>query len=220
MGSSIVPQTVTAQAALMAGNWTLFVVVGAVVALAIWGLLAFAVVRWRRKGGTGATAELPAQFRNNIALEIGWTVVPLVLVCVLFVYTYRAEAGVEALAPNPDVTVAINGFRWGWSFGYRNGPTVQGSFANPPQLVLPRDATTRIILTSSDVDHAFWVPAFLFKRDAIPGHVTAFDLRPQKDGTYIGHCAEFCGYAHALMGFSVKVVAPAEYARWLKRGPA
>ncbi len=201
----------------MASNWMLFLSVGAVVALIIWGLTAFALVRWRRK--PGVASALTSQHRSNVALEITWTLVPLVLVCVLFIYTYRAEAGVEALVADPDVTVAVNAYRWGWRFGYRDGPTVEGSFRNPPQLVLPRDETTRIILTSSDVNHAFWVPAFLFKRDAIPGRVTAFDLRPQKDGTYVGHCAEFCGYAHALMGFSVKVVPPAEYARWLKSRP-
>ena len=71
----------------------------------------------------------------------------------------------------------------------------------------PRDQTTRIVLTSSDVNHAFWIPAFLFKRDAIPGRVTSFDLRPEQSGTYAGSCAEFCGYAHALMGFSVSAAA-------------
>jgi cytochrome c oxidase subunit 2 len=218
MGRSWWPQPVTTQASLMASNWVLFLCAGAVVALIIWGLLAFALLRWRRK--RGAPTTLPAQLRTNIALEITWTLVPLVLVCILFVYTYRAEAGVEALVADPDVTVAVNAYRWGWSFGYRGGPTVQGSFTNAPQLVLPRNETTRIILTSSDVNHAFWVPAFLFKRDAIPGRVTAFDLRPEKDGTYVGHCAEFCGYAHALMGFSVKVVPPADYARWLRSGPS
>jgi len=212
------PETATTQASLMASNWMLFVYVGGAVALIVWGLILFALLRWRRQGGD--TTRLPPQFRNNLVLEIAWTVVPLVLVCILFVYTYRAEAGVEALAPDPDVTVAVNGYRWGWTFAYHAGPTIQGSFTNPPQLVLPRDETTRIVLTSSDVNHAFWIPAFLFKRDAIPGRVTAFDLRPQQTGTYVGQCAEFCGYAHALMGFRVKVVAPEEYARWLKGGPS
>jgi len=218
MGWSAWPAPVTAQASLMASNWMLFLAVGGVVAVLVWGLILFALLRWRRR--TRDAAVLPPQFRNNLPLEIAWTAVPLVLVCILFVYTYRAEAGVEALVSDPDVTVAVNAYRWGWTFGYRGGPTIQGSFANPPQLVLPRDRTTRIVLTSSDVNHAFWVPAFLFKRDAIPGRVTAFDLRPQTDGTYVGHCAEFCGYSHALMGFSVRVVAPADYARWLKGRPA
>lgn len=212
------PETATAQASLMASNWVLFVAVGAFVALVVWGLILFAVLRWRRQPGDAGT--LPPQFRQNNALEIGWTLVPLVLVTLLFVHTYRAEAGVDALVPEPDVTVSVNGYRWGWTFAYRGGPRIDGSFAAAPELVLPRDETARIVLTSSDVDHAFWVPAFLFKRDAIPGHPTAFDVRPRREGTYAGHCAEFCGYAHALMGFRVRVVSPADYARWLKGAPA
>jgi cytochrome c oxidase subunit 2 len=210
------PVAATAQASLMASNWMLFLYVGTAVALVVAGLILFALTRWRRREGQ----MLPPQFRNNNWLEIGWTLVPLALVVVLFVYTYRAEAGVEALVPHPDVTVFVNGYRWGWTFRYRPGPTVNGSFSNPPQLVLPRDQTARIVLTSSDVNHAFWVPGFLFKRDAIPGVLNEFDLRPQREGTFAGHCAEFCGYAHALMGFSVKVVPPADYARWIKGGPS
>jgi cytochrome c oxidase subunit 2 len=212
------PQTATTQGSLMVSNWMLFACVGTAVAVLVWGLILFAALRWRRRADDGS--RLPPQFRSNNVLEIGWTIVPLVLVGILFVHTYGAEAGVDALTPNPDVTVTINGYRWGWTFAYRAGPTVDGSFSNPPQLVLPRDETTRIVLTSSDVNHAFWIPAFLFKRDAIPGLVNRFDLRPVRDGTYTGHCAEFCGYAHALMGFSVKVVSPADYARWVKGGPS
>jgi len=206
--------TATAQASLLAANWMLFAYVGSAVALLVWGLILFAALRWRRRDAS--PGPFPPQFRNNFALEIAWTVAPLALVCVLFFYTYRAEAGVEALVPDPAVTVAVNGYRWGWTFSYHGGPTVHGSFANLPELVLPRGETTRIVLTSSDVNHSFWIPAFLFKRDAIPGRVTAFDLDPTTTGSYVGHCAEFCGYDHALMGFRVKVVAPADFGRWLK----
>jgi cytochrome c oxidase subunit 2 len=212
------PPTLTTQAALMQANWVLFLIVGGAVAVVVWGLILFAIVRWRRPAGSDPGA-LPPQFRSNNVLEIGWTIVPLVIVGALFVHTYRAEAGVDALVARPDVTVNVNAYRWGWTFAYVAGPTVGGSFANPPQLVLPRDETTRIVLTSSDVNHAFWVPAFLFKRDAIPGLVNRFDLHPLHDGTYAGHCAEFCGYAHALMGFRVKVVSPDDYRQWLKGHP-
>jgi cytochrome c oxidase subunit 2 len=216
MERSLPLATATAQASLLASNWLLFAYAGLAVALLVWGLILFAALRWRRRG---SATGLPPQFRNNAGLEIAWTLVPLALVGVLFVYTYRAEAGVEALSADPAVTVDVNGYRWGWTFAYRNGPTVNGSFANPPQLVLPRGETTRIVLTSSDVNHSFWVPAFLFKRDAIPGRTTAFDLEPTATGSYAGHCAAFCGYDHALMGFRVKVVEPGAFGRWL-RNPA
>jgi cytochrome c oxidase subunit 2 len=210
------PAAATTQSSVLASDWVLFTLVGLAVALVVWGLILFALVRWRRRPRDGGDA-FPPQFRNNDALEIAWTVVPLILVIGLFVYTYRAEANVEALAPKPDVTIAVNGYRWGWTFAYDGGPSVNGAAQNPPEMVIPLGETTRIVLTSSDVAHAFWVPDFLFKRDAIPGRTSSFDLRPSKTGTFLGRCAEFCGLDHALMNFRVRVVPPDEYARW-RRG--
>ena len=211
---------------MLASDWVLFALVGLAVAVLVWGLILFAIVRWSRQSRRRSELveecaaigdDYPPQFRNNNALEIAWTVVPLILVVGLFVYTYRAEANVEALTPKPDVTVGVNGYRWGWTFSYDGGPTISGAAQKPPEMVIPLDRTTRITLTSSDVNHAFWVPDFLFKRDAIPGRTTSFDLRPSKPGTFLGRCAEFCGLDHALMNFSVRVVPPDEYARW-RRG--
>jgi cytochrome c oxidase subunit 2 len=210
------PAAATSQSSVLASDWLLFTLVGLAVALLVWGLILFAIVRWRRSPRAGDDAY-PPQFRDNNALEIAWTVVPLILVIGLFAYTYRAEANVEALAPKPDVTVAVNAYRWGWTFTYDGGPAISGAARKPPEMVIPLGETTRIVLTSSDVNHAFWVPDFLFKRDAIPGRTSSFDLRPSKLGTFLGHCAEFCGLDHALMNFSVRVVPPDEYARW-RRG--
>jgi cytochrome c oxidase subunit 2 len=83
--------------------------------------------------------------------------------------------------------------------------------------VLPVNRTTRIELTSSDVTHSFWVPDFLFKRDAIPGQMTAFDLEPNRLGSFPGRCAQFCGFDHAYMTFRVRVVSVADFAVWLRR---
>jgi cytochrome c oxidase subunit 2 len=202
----------TTQSSVMVGNWQLYLVVGSVVAASVWGLILFAVVRYRRRGD----AE-PVQFANNYPLEIAWTLVPLGLVCWLFVYTYSAEASVETVAGTPAVSVHVNAYRWGWSFAYDGGPTVGGAAhgpildsakAPPPELVLPANETARLTLTSSDVNHSFWVPAFWFKRDAIPGQVTTFDVKPDQLGTFEGRCAAFCGLNHALMTFDVKVVSP------------
>ncbi|HTV73482.1 MAG TPA: cytochrome c oxidase subunit II [Candidatus Acidoferrales bacterium] len=212
----------TTQASVLASDWFVFAVAGLAVAVLVWGLILFAVARWRRRDSDAA----PPQFRNNYPLEITWTLIPLALVCGLFVYTYGAEARVEALSPHPDVTVTVTGYRWGWLFQYAGGPTIGGAAGAPvlggateppPQMVLPLGEITRIEITSVDVNHAFWVPAFLFKRDAIPGQTTAFDLQPEKLGTYLGRCAEFCGLDHALMTFTVRVVTPDEFQRW-RRG--
>lgn len=210
------PETATTQASVLASDWALFTYAGLAVAVLVWGLILFALLRWRRRAG--AESGPPPQFRGNNPLEIAWTVAPLVLVCALFVYAYRAEATVEALPPNPDATVDVAAYRWGWTFAYAGGPTVDGAAAAPPQLVLPLGRTTRIRLTSRDVTHSFWVPDFLFKKDAVPGQINTFDLRPDRSGTFIGRCAQFCGLNHALMSFSVRVVPPADYARWTRGG--
>jgi cytochrome c oxidase subunit II len=218
------PSPATAQASELASNWVLFTAVGLAVAVLVWGLIIFAALRWRRRDD-----ELPPQFNNNAPLEIAWTIVPLALVCLLFVYTYRAEADVEALSSDPAVTLHVNAHRWGWSFAYVGGPVVEGATdapvlgspaGKPPELELPAGETTRIELTSSDVTHSFWVPAFLFKRDAIPGQTTAFDLRPDRLGVFAGRCAQFCGLDHALMTFSVRVVPAAEFERWRRQAAA
>lgn len=218
------PAMASSQSTAIVGNWQLYTTVGVIVAILVWGLIVYSLVRFRKRGD----AE-PAQFANNFPLEIAWTLVPLVLVCWLFIYTYRAEASVEAVSATPAVTVHVNGFRWGWTFAYDGGPIVGGATRSPilasavaprPQLVLPIGETTRLTLTSSDVNHSFWVPDFWFKRDAIPGQSTTFDVRPTKEGTFIGRCAAFCGLDHALMTFEVRVVSPQDFARWraLARG--
>lgn len=213
------PTLGTDQAWAMASNWTLFLYVGAGVFVIVFGLIVFSLVRYRRRPGD---AE-PAQFENNFPLEILWTLVPLAIVGVLFIATYRAEARVDAVIAHPAVIVDVDAYRWGWRFAYRDGPTVGGASAGPaslgtphapPELVLPVDETTRIELSSSDVDHGFWIPDFLFKRDAIPGQTTAFDLRPHATGTFLGRCSAFCGLEHAEMYFRVRVVTARAFAAW------
>ncbi|GAC1588807.1 MAG: hypothetical protein NVS3B28_14470 [Candidatus Velthaea sp.] len=196
----------------MASDWLVFTIAGLVVFGLVSGLIVFALIRWRRRAGDDRS--LPPQFRANNALEITWTVIPLVMVGALFVHTYYAEANVQAMSPRPDVTIAVDAYRWGWTFAYAGGPTINGSAGTSPQLVLPAGETTKIALTSRDVAHSFWIPDFLFKKDAIPGQINTFDLKPDRLGTFIGRCAQFCGLDHALMSFSVRVVSPADYTRW------
>ncbi|MBD5656467.1 MAG: cytochrome c oxidase subunit II, partial [Candidatus Eremiobacteraeota bacterium] len=83
--------------------------------------------------------------------------------------------------------------------------------------VLPLGEVTRVALSAADVAHGFWSPDFLFKRDAIPGQTTAFDLLPDRLGTYRGRCSAFCGLQHERMLFDVRVVTPSEFDAWRKR---
>jgi cytochrome c oxidase subunit 2 len=177
-------------------------------------LIAWCIVAYRRRDPNVVQA---AAFHENKMLEMVWTVIPILIVIGLFVKTYISEAKVEAVSTSPAEIVDVAAYRWSWRFSYpRYGIAVNGTLAAPPTLVLPVDETTRINLTSSDVIHEFWVPAFLFKRDAVPGRPTAFDVHPTRIGTYRGECSEYCGTYHALMAFTTRVVSADEYKRWLE----
>jgi cytochrome c oxidase subunit 2 len=205
------PAVSSTQASALAQDWLIFTCAALGLAALVWALIIVAAIRFRR---TDRNPEARSQRANNTTLEIVWTIVPLLIVTALFTYTYHIEAGVEALAADAPVAVTVNGFRWGWTFAYAGGPTITGTSLHPPQMVLPAGETVAISVTSSDVIHSFWIPDMLFKRDAIPGRTTTFDLTPTTPGTYLGRCGEFCGLNHALMMFTVRVVAPVEYQRW------
>ena len=209
----VVSSAPTAQAVELGGVWHVFIVAGFVVYGVVAGLILWCVVAYRRRPDHGRQG---AQFTQNVPLEIAWTVVPILVVCGLFGVTWLAESHVDAVVMHPANVVNVTAFRWSWRFVYAGRHVaVGGTSLAPPELVLPAGRTTQINLTSSDVAHAFWVPAFLFKRDAIPGMVNRFDLTLTAPGDYPARCAEYCGLQHAHMTFLVRVVTPAEFDRWL-----
>lgn len=204
----------TAQGSVLLGDWTIFLYTAIAVYAVVVVLILIPAIVWRRRGET-----LPAQFGGNSPLEIGYTIAPLLIVAALFYVTLTREWRVEAESPKPYTTVLVTGFRWSWRFEYPStGLTITGTPQSPPELALPLRETTQIDLTSSDVNHAFWVPQFLFKRDAIAGFRNSFDLTPTRAGVYRGVCAEFCGLAHAGMTFTVRVLPRREFDVWLARG--
>ena len=157
--------------------------------------------------------EVPLQTRYNLPIEILYTIVPLIIVAVLFGYTARDEANITKLAPVTPNTVNVVAFQWSWTFNYVDQGTFDvGTPNDQPTLWLPVNEKTRFELTSPDVIHSFWVPSFLFKMDVIPGRTNQFDLTPDKLGTFKGKCAELCGVDHSRMLFNVQVVTPAQYA--------
>jgi cytochrome c oxidase subunit 2 len=177
------------------------------------GLILWATIRYRRRPGDD---DLPPQFREHLGLEIAYTLIPILIVVGLFVLTYRTETTVEDLVAAPAATVRVEAFNWSWRFTYEDsGATVFGTPDDPPEAVLPVGRPVRFLLTSPDVIHSFFVPDFLFKRDAIPGRTTMFDLTIDRPGTYQGRCAEFCGLDHWRMRFTIRAVPPAEFEAWL-----
>jgi cytochrome c oxidase subunit 2 len=190
-------------------------VVGAIV----WGLILYVVIRYRKRRDTPDEA-VPSQRAYVVPLELFYSVVPLIIVAVLFGFTVVKERKIQALSGHPDLTVAVTAFQWGWRFAYPDGGPVVVSEPDraPPELVMPDGQTTEIDLTATDVVHAFFVPAFLFQRNAQPGQLTRFDLTPTTLGTFDGHCATFCGIGHDDMLFTVRVVSPADFQTWLHSG--
>lgn len=177
----------------------------------VWALILFAVFRYRRRGD-----DLPVQTHANIPLEILYTVTPLVIVAVLFVFNIRTQDRVDHLSGDPTLTVEVTAFQWQWRFHYEEaGIDVVGAGGDDPVLVLPARTTVRLILRSTDVQHSFYVPEFLFKRDTVPGIRNEVDLEVVKEGRYDGRCAEFCGLLHDSMGFVVEAVSRPEFDRWL-----
>ena len=196
------------------------------VGVVVWGLIAYVIVRYRyrdrdrhRHRPSGGEEHEPSQRAANVPLEVVYTAIPLVIVGVLFALTTTAQRRIDAVSSHPDVTVDATAFQWGWRFSYPTaGVATVSSGHVPPDLVLPLGETTQVNLTATDVVHAFYVPAFLFQRAAVPGSPTTFDLTPTRLGTFPGHCSTFCGIGHATMLFTVRVVTPEQFRQWLAGG--
>lgn len=201
---------VTEQGGHFRDLWSIFLPIAIAVVTLIWGLVLWSVIRYRRRNDT-----VPDQRQYRIALEVVYTVLPLVIVAALFVLSVGAERRITHVSTHPDERVTVIGFQWGWTFTYpEHGFSVSGTADKPPLLVLPSNRTTQLDLRADDVIHSFWVPRFLTKRDLIPGIENAIDIDPTQVGHWVGHCAEFCGLDHWRMNFEVQIVTPEEFARW------
>jgi cytochrome c oxidase subunit II len=210
-GAGCAPTSVTEQGRAIYATYNLFLYIAAVVFVVVAGLLVWSMIRYRRRGD-----ELPRQIHGNNRLELIWTLIPLLLVIFLFVVTMQGQNKALEKSTRPALAVDVTAFQWSWRFAYE-GQNVQvvGSPGNVPELVVPVGQPVRIRLSSADVVHSFYVPRTLFKRQAIPGRTSEFDLTFDKVGTYQGHCVQFCGLAHADMLFKVRVVSPGEFQSWL-----
>lgn len=199
------------------GDWYIFIGAALFVAVFVYGLILYALAKWRKRRDDDGS--LPPQFHSNPPIEITGVVIPIIMVIGLFYITYVREGVVDFIKPNPYAVVDVMAYRWAWQFRYPgHDVTVNGTPQDPPVLVMPEGKLTQINLYSADVVHSFWVPSFLFKRDATPGYAMHFDITPNKTGNFRGECSEYCGLDHALMIFTVKVVPPAQYEQWLASG--
>ena len=205
-------RNVTNQAPRILSLWQGAWIAALAVGLLTWGLILWPAIAHRRKrNATG----LPPQTRYNLPIEVFYTAVPIIMIAVFFFFTARDEDRIMRISDHPDHQIRVTGLQWSWQFTYLSdgGPlaTVTGTPGDPPTLVLPKGQSVQFRLHSNDVIHSFWVPAFLFKMDVIPGRHNTFEITPTKLGQFDGRCAELCGQDHARMLFNVRVVSPQEY---------
>jgi cytochrome c oxidase subunit 2 len=214
------PHGVTAQNHWMRELWHYSFWFALPVALVVIIPLAWIILRYRARPDGART---PAQFQYHIPIEAAYTIIPLIIVAVIFGFAYNAENKVNAVSKAPAVKIEIQGFQWGWRFIYPNGHQEVGTVSNAldinsesnlPILYMPANETVQLHLVSDDVVHTFYVKEFLFNRDLIPGINNNVDLNVNRTGTFYGQCNNICGQYHAYMKFLVKVLSPGDYDSW------
>jgi cytochrome c oxidase subunit 2 len=189
---------------------------------------------WKHRKSQGAVA---ANFHENTTVEVIWTIIPFFIIIIMALPATRTVVAMKDTT-NADLTIKVTGYQWKWGYDYIRGEGEGISFlselATPrgqidgsepkgsnylldvtQPLVVPVDKKVRVITTANDVIHAWWIPAFGVKQDAIPGFARDTWFRAEKTGTYYGQCAELCGKDHAFMPIAVKVVTAQEYADWV-----
>jgi cytochrome c oxidase subunit II len=210
------PAPQTEQAKAVTTLYWVAMAIAAAIAVVVFGTATWAILRHRAKPG----APPPDQTHGSLRVEVIWTAIPVLIILGLFGGTLAVLSVVDAHSPNPAVELRVEAFRWGWTFTYPDaGVEVSGVSPGGPEAVLPVGEPLRVVVTSHDVVHSFFVPVFLFKRDAIPGRESSFDFTIDEPGTYGGQCAEFCGIYHSKMPFTIRAVSPAEFQAWLARQP-
>jgi len=216
-GCLLPPEPVTEAGQDVFNLYLLVLALAAIVFVGVEGFIIYAVIRYRRKPGDDV---LPEQLHGNTTVEIIWTLIPTVIVFVLFGFSMVTLGAVEARDAEPTVEIQVDGFQWTWTFRYANGASTTGSATEPPELAVPVGEPVRLVLNSLDVNHAFYVPQFLIKEDLIP---VGEDEEPNtltftitEEGTYAGQCAEFCGVAHADMTFTINAMSREAYDQYVE----
>jgi cytochrome c oxidase subunit 2 len=205
---------------LWVNSWIAALVVGIIT----WGLIVWCLVAYRRRKGT---VGFPRQTSFNLPLEVFYLTIPLFMVLVFFYFTDRDQQAIDDRSQPADVVVDVRGKQWAWDFNYKAGDVIEEDVHEAgvqahltgntidkeqlPTLYLPVNKSVDLELNARDVIHSFWVPAFLQKRDMIPGKTNYIRFTPTKEGTYDGKCAELCGEYHSEMLFRVKVVSESEF---------
>ena len=204
------------------------------IGVVVYGAMIAAIVTFRKSKGA-----VPAKFTHNATLEVIWTVIPAVILVVMAIPAAEGLIRTEDTRGS-DVTIKVTGLQWRWHYDYidegvqffstldreSNAARRVGSGVDPEtvdnyllkvdnDVVVPVDTKVRLLITAGDVVHAWWMPAFAVKKDAVPGFINEAWFNADTVGTYRGQCAELCGMDHAFMPIVVRVVSREDYDAWL-----
>ncbi|MDB0046699.1 cytochrome c oxidase subunit II [Candidatus Pelagibacter sp.] len=171
----------------------------------------------------------PSKTTHNVAVEVLWTLIPCLILIVMAVPSFKILYKQDTI-PKVDVTIKAVGYQWYWGYEYPDENIIFESYMikeeelkeNQPrlltvdnELVVPVNKVVKVLITANDVLHAWALPSFGVKRDAVPGRINETWFKAEKVGTYYGQCSELCGIQHAFMPITVRVVTDEEYAQWL-----
>ena len=215
-------------------HWFMLIICS-VIFVGVFGVMFYSIIKHRKSVG-----HKPADFHESVAVEIAWTVIPFIIVILMALPATKVVVAQKDTS-NADLTIKVTGYQWKWGYDYLKGEgegigfistldnshRVMSESGKPPAtddyllkvdnpLVVPVDKKVRIITTANDVIHAFMVPAFGIKQDAIPGFVRDTWFRAEKTGDFYGQCAELCGKEHAYMPIHVKVLSAEDYSKWVE----
>ena len=187
-------------------------------------LMLYACVRFRASAN-----PIPSKRTHNVTVEVLWTLIPCLILIVMAVPSFKILYKQDAI-PKADLTIKAIGYQWYWGYEYPDENIIFDSYmieekdlrADQPRLlavdnevVVPVNKVVKVLITANDVLHAWALPSFGVKRDAVPGRINETWFKAEKEGTYYGQCSELCGIKHAFMPITVRVVSEEDYQEWL-----
>lgn len=200
-----------------------------VVTILVCALLLIVIFRFNQRAN-----PVPAKFTHNTALEIGWTLGPVLILVAIGAFSLPILFRSQEMPEDPDVVVKAIGNQWYWSYEYPENGVAFDSLMLPKEdlaeygysedeyllatdtaVVVPVGQTVLMQVTASDVIHSWTIPAFAVKQDAVPGRIAQAWFKVEQEGVYFGQCSELCGINHAYMPIVVKAVSPEVYAAWI-----
>jgi len=187
-----------------------------VIFVIVFSLLVYAAIKFRLKAGD--SSREPAQIYGSSQVELAWTVIPVLIVVVLFLAAARVIASIQnAKAPQGAIQVTVIGHQYWWEYRYPDLKVVTANELHVPVSDPAHPTPTFLTLLSADTDHSFWVPRLAGKTDLIPNHPNHMWIDPHETGLYLGQCSQYCGVQHALMLLRVYVQTPADFDQWIRQ---